>query len=194
MLYMIGFTWLHWMTLGIVSVIALILLVFSLRLKGQTQLIAVIVILLVSSMIAFVSIISLDKVTKKATITKLTNKRVLRTEEISFSGYIINQGEYTIGKSTLTIKLINHGKATGRVKGTDFYRTNSIFGDLFTNKKDRRKDRPHNLSYEFVIAKGLQAGQRLPFTVKLKFPAYFKDVDFRITLQSDLTETKVRIK
>ena len=194
MLYMIGFTWLHWMTLAIILAIATVMLVLSLRLKGQVRLIAVIVIVLISSMFSFVSVISLDKSTKKSTITKLTNKRVLRTEEILFSGYVVNQGEYTIGKSVFSIKLINRGKATGRVKGSDFYRTNSIFGDLFTNKKDKKKDRPNSLSYDFVIAKGLEAGQRQRFTVRLKFPSYFRDVDFRITLQSDLTETKVRIK
>lgn len=191
---MIGFTWLHWMTLAIILAIATVMLVLSLRLKGQVRLIAVIVIVLISSMFSFVSVISLDKSTKKSTITKLTNKRVLRTEEILFSGYVVNQGEYTIGKSVFSIKLINRGKATGRVKGSDFYRTNSIFGDLFTNKKDKKKDRPNSLSYDFVIAKGLEAGQRQRFTVRLKFPSYFRDVDFRITLQSDLTETKVRIK
>lgn len=61
---MMGFTWLHWGVLGIITLLILTALFYILRLKGQTQLIAFIVLMLFGSLVVFMSIISLDKATK----------------------------------------------------------------------------------------------------------------------------------
>jgi hypothetical protein len=189
-----GFTWLHWGVLGIIGFLFLIALFFILRLRGQTQLVAFIVLILFGGLTVFMSVISLDKATKKSTLTRVTNKRVLRTEEIIFKGYVVNTGKYPIAESKLEVKLINHGKSTGKVKGTDFYRTNSIFGSLFSSSGEKKKSRPSSLSYSFNIAKELKVGQRKRFSVRFKFPTYFKDVDFRFILHSDFASHTVKLK
>lgn len=191
---MMGFTWLHWGLVGLVTVLFFLFLYYVSKLRGQTAVVALGILVLVTFMFTYIGVVSLDRATKKATLTKVKNKRILRNEEIVFSGYIVNTGSYTIGKSDLEIKLINHGKATGHVKGTDFYKTNAIFGDLFSNSKDKKKNRPSSLKYTFTIAKDLKAGKRKRFTVRFKFPSYFKDVDFRLELHSDYTSKTIRMK
>ena len=109
-----------------------------------------------------------------------------------FTGYVINDGSYKIGNVEIEIKLINLGKATGRVKGTDFYRTNSLFGNLFSSSSEKRKSRPGTLTYTFKIAENLEPEKRERFKVRFKFPAYFKDVDFRITLINDFASQTAR--
>jgi len=189
---MISLTWLHWITFIFISLVSTILFVLSFKLKGQTRLVSILVLLLMTILAFFMAAISLDKKTKKANLTHVSNKRVLRSEEISFKGYVVNTGNYTIGKSKLEIKLINHGKAVGHVKGSDFYSTNSIFGDLFTSKSDRKKSRPGTIVKSFILAKKLLPGERRRFTVRFKFPSYFRDVDFRLKLFNDLAETTIR--
>ena len=109
-----------------------------------------------------------------------------------FKGYITNIGDHKIGKSKLEIKLINHGKALGHVKGSDYYQTNSLFGDLFSSKSDRKKSRPGTVVYDFTLTKGLMPGERRSFMVRFKFPSYFRDVDFRLKLFNDLAETTIK--
>ena len=191
---MISLTWMHWVTLILILAIALGLFVYSFKLKGQLRLVAMAVLVLMTALALFMSLVSLDKKTKKAVLTHVENKRVLRTEEIVFRGYVVNNGAYKIGQSKLEIKLINHGKALGHVKGSDFYRTNSIFGDLFTSKSDKKKSRPGTVLYNFTLAKGLMPGERKRFMVRFRFPSYFRDVDFRLKLYNDLAETVIRSK
>ena len=189
---MISLTWLHWITFILISMVSTVMFIVSFRLKGQMRLIALSVLVLATVMTLFMAAISLDKKTKKAQLTHVENKRVLRSEEIIFKGYITNSGDYKIGKSKLEIKLINHGKALGNVKGSDFYRTNSIFGDLFTSKSDKKKSRPGTIVKSFILAKGLMPGERRRFMVRFRFPSYFRDVDFRLKLFNDFAETTIR--
>lgn len=190
---MIGFTWLHWLTFATLGLAFLGMIVFSLlKLRGQVQYVAIGVAVVFGLILSYISLIALDKKTKKSTLYKLENQRVLRTEEMVFTGYVINSGYHKIGNVELEIKLINLGKATGRVKGTNFYRTNSIFGDLFTSKSEKRKSRPGTRTYTFHIAQNLEPEKRKKFKVRFKFPAYFKDVDFRITLKNDYASQTAR--
>ena len=189
---MTSFTWIHWLVTIGVGTISTVLFILSFRLKGQVLLVSWLILFLLTTLVLSMGYISLDKKTKKATLTKVHNKRILRTEEISFQGYVVNSGNYKIGTSELEIKLINHGKAMGHVKGSDFYRTNSIFGDLFTSKSDRKKARPGTVDYKFVLAKDLLPGERRKFMVRFKFPSYFRDVSFRLKLHNDLAEQTVR--
>lgn len=189
---MISFTWLHWTTFILISMVATVLFILIFRLKGQLRFVAFFILVLATMMAFFTGTFSLDKMTKKATLSHVKNKRILRTEEIVFKGYIKNIGKYKIGKSELELKLINGGKSLGRVKGSDFYRTNSIFGDLFSSKSDKKKSRPSTIVYNAIVAKELMPGERRLFVVRFKFPSYFKDVDFRLKLFNDLAETTIR--
>lgn len=189
---MTSFTWIHWfVTIGVGS-ISTVLLILTFKLKGQVRWVSWLILFLMTALILSMGYISLDKNTKKATLSQVENRRILRTEEISFSGYVLNSGDYRIGTVKLEIKLINRGKAMGNVKGSDFYRTNSIFGDLFRSKSDIKKARPSTVDYKFVVAKDLLAGERRKFMVRFKFPSYFRDVSFRLKLHNDLAEQTVR--
>lgn len=189
---MTSFTWIHWLVTIGVGTISVVLFVLSLKLRGQVRFVSWLILFLLTTLVLSMAYISLDKNTKKATLLKVENKRILRTEEISFKGYVINNGDYKIGTVALEIKLINRGKATGTVKGSDFYRTNSIFGDLFRSKSDRKKIRPGMVDHKFVLAKELLPGERRRFMVRFKFPSYFRDVSFRLKLHNDFAEQTVR--
>ncbi len=190
---MSGFTWLHWLTFAVLGMAFVGMITFSLmRLKGQVQYVTIGVAVVFGLILSYISLIALDKKTKKSTLYKLENKRVLRTEEMIFTGYVINSGYHKIANVEMEIKLINLGKATGRVRGTDFYRTNSLFGDLFKSKSDKRKSRPGTRTYTFDIAQNLEPEKRKKFKVRFKFPPYFKDVDFRITLKNDYASQTAR--
>ena len=183
---MIGFTWLHWFTFGVLAFLFFGAIAFSLvRLRGQVQLVSISVAIIFTVILSYISLIAIDKKTKKAALSKVESKRVLRTEEMIYTGYVSNVGGYTIGVVKLEIKLINLGKATGRVQGTDFYRTNSLFGNLFSSSKEKMKSRPGTKNYTFTIANNLEPEKRQKFKVRFKFPAYFKDVDYRLKLIND---------
>lgn len=190
---MIGFTWLHWLTFSVLFLSTLSILTFSLfKLRGQVQLVSILVTLIFSIILSYISVIGLDKKTKKVRISKIANKRVLRTEEMIFTGMVTNVGGHTIETVKLEIKLINHGKATGRVKGTDFYKTNSLFDALFSSSSEKRKSRPGSLTYTFVVAKNFEPEENKRFKVRFKFPSYFKDVDYRFKLYNDYADQIVR--
>ncbi len=173
------FTIFHWISTIVIAALffGLFLLTVA-KLKGQFRLVGILVILIVAPTVEFMAVISLDKKTKIATLERFENKRVLRTEEIVFTGYVVNRGEYTIGTSTLEIKLINHGHATGRVSGTSFYRPNSFWETFFgsDSAKEKNKERPGTLLKSIVVAKDLPAGERRKFKVRFKYPSYFRDV------------------
>lgn len=181
------FTIFHWMLTAVFIAMFIVAFFFALRLKGQIRLMALIVLTLVTIVTYGVGLISLDKRTKKAEIIKFHNKRVLRNETIVFTGYVVNTGSYKIGKSTLELKLINKGTATGRVKGEDFYQPNGFFANLFSFDSGgnvKKKQRPGTLTKEYVVARNLMPGERKKFKFRFKFPTYFQDINFRLKLNN----------
>lgn len=175
------FTLFHWIfTIALFLLFAVGVIASLIKLKGQMLILSISVLFLVIPTAGLIGFISIDKHTKKAIIKNFENRRILRNETIEFSGDIINTGEFKIGTSTLEIRMINHGNATGRVKGTDFYRPNSWIERLFSSKKGSQKEgRPGAITKEFVVARGLKPGERRKFKYRFRFPAYFKDVAIR---------------
>ena len=126
---------------------------------------------LISLFLAIFSLFVVDKYTKKVQLEKLHNRRLLSTEEISYSGIVKNVGRYPIGHVTFHIKLVNHGNATGTVKGTNFYKP-SGFKAFFTEGLNMR-DKPQTVEKDFVVARDLKPGEIERFRVYFKYPPYF---------------------
>ncbi len=130
-------------------------------------------IILISFFMAILSVIVVDKYTKKIQLTKLHNKRLLSTEEISYYGIVSNVGKFPIGKVTFEIKLVNKGHATGNVKGANFYKPSGGFMQFFAGGFGMISRKPQTITKKFVVAKNLQPGQAKEFRVYFRYPPYF---------------------
>lgn len=130
-------------------------------------------IVLISLFLAVFSVIIVDKYTKNVQLSKLHNKRLLSTEEISYYGIVRNAGKFPIGKVTFEIKLVNKGHATGNVKGGNFYKP-SGFMEFFSEGFGMMSHKPQTITKKFVVAKNLQPGQAKEFRVYFKYPPYFR--------------------
>jgi hypothetical protein len=128
---------------------------------------------LISVLLAFFSVIVVDKYTKKVELFKLKNKRLLSTEQIVYTGIVKNTGNFKVGKVYLEIKLVNKGHATGNVKGGNFYKTSSFFDFLGGMNKENK---PQSITKEFLVAKNLAPGKAKAFRVYFRFPGYFRSV------------------
>ena len=180
------FTILHWLVSILITGLGVGLIIASIiKLRGQMQLVAILVIIILGSLSIFVSVLSLDKFTKKAYLYKFENKRDLRHETIVFSGYVVNNGDYTIGESEITIKFINNGKAIGQVRGTDFYQPNSFWTMIFGAQDDTgKKKRPNAIVFKQVVATNLPPGKRVRFRFTRAFPKYFRNILMREQLEN----------
>lgn len=127
-----------------------------------------IVLLLVSAFL----IMALDKYTKKVELYGLKNTRILRTEQIQYSGYVRNVGNYTIGKVTVELKLVNKGHVTGNVKAGSFYNPSGFmefFGD-----GEKKAYKPQKVEETFVVAEDLKPNEAKSFVIRLRYPPYFQ--------------------
>ena len=127
---------------------------------------------LVTSFLAIFSVLVVDKYTKKVSLYKLKNRRLLSTEQIIYSGVVKNKGHHLIGKVTFQIKLVNRGHMTGNVKAGSFYKSSGFF-DFFSHGFDM-KTKPQSLTKEFVVAKNLKPGTSKAFRVYFRYPPYFR--------------------
>jgi len=133
--------------------------------------------LLVLILVGSFLIMALDKYTKVVQISGLKNRRVLSNETIVYSGIVRNVGGYTIGAVTFEVKLVNKGHVTGNVKGGNFYKPSGLFSflDRVSGKKETRDQ---TIIKTFTIAKNIEAGKAKPFSVRLKYPPYFKHTSY----------------
>ena len=120
------------------------------------------------------SIVVVDKYTKKASLYKLENKRILSIEKIVYTGIVKNDGKHEIGELTLEIKIVNKGHATGSVKGGDFYQPSGFFDFLSGGANILYK--PQHIIKKFVVATNLKPGEAKSFRVYFDYPPYFRQV------------------
>ncbi|MDQ7045847.1 MAG: DUF2393 family protein [Sulfurimonas sp.] len=167
----------HYIFLGLSLLIFLSGLVAALKQKDKKLIIPMILSMaLVSILLAFFSMMVVDKYTKVVKLSKLKNKRLLSTEQIVYTGFVNNVGNHAIGKVYVEIKLINKGHATGNVKGGNFYKPNGIM-DFIDNLSGGASDaKPQTITKEFLVAKNLKPGTGKSFRVYFKFPGYFRSV------------------
>ncbi|MDY0232904.1 MAG: DUF2393 family protein [Sulfurimonas sp.] len=136
---------------------------------------------LISTLLGVFSLILVDKYTKKVSVFKVENKRLLSIEKISYSGIVKNDGNHEIGEVIVEIKLINKGHATGNVKGGNYFKSSGFFG-FFTGGANLSY-KPQTIIKEFVVAKNLKPGQAEPFRVYFDWPPYFTSVADFVTVK-----------
>ena len=162
----------HFIVLGIIFIIFISGVIASLKQTNDKMKYSMLFsITLISTFLAVFSVFIVDKYTKKVSLSKMKNKRILSTEEIVYTGVVTNTGNYPIGKVTFDIKLVNHGHATGNVKGGNFYKA-SGFLDFFSDGFHMRS-KPQTVEKEFIVAKNLRPGESARFRVYFKYPPYF---------------------
>jgi hypothetical protein len=129
---------------------------------------------LVIGLVTVFSVLVVDKYTKVVKLYKLTNKRLLSTEQIIYYGTVKNEGNFEIGEVTFELKMVNKGHVTGNVKAGSFY-SPSGFMDFFGGGADILF-KPQTIKKEFVVAKNLKPGQAENFRVYFDYPPYFRSV------------------
>jgi len=141
---------------------------------------------LISMLITGFGMVSIDKYTKKAKLYKLDSKRMLSIEKIIYTGIVKNEGNHEIGEVSFEVKLVNKGHATGRVKGTDYYKASGFF-DFFSGGGANllyKDHKPQNIVRKFVVAKNLKPGDAKSFRVYFDYPPYFRQVSIFTKLYS----------
>jgi hypothetical protein len=162
----------HYVVLGVIFLMFISGVVASLRQSDAKMKYSMLFsVTLISLFFAVFSLFVVDKYTKKVSLSKLQNRRLLSTEQIVYRGKVTNVGNYTIGKVTFDIKLVNRGHASGNVKGGNFYKP-SGFVDFFTGGFNMRT-KPQTIEKEFIVAKNLKPGQSQRFRVYFDYPPYF---------------------
>ena len=137
--------------------------------------------ILVTSFLAFFSVLVVDKYTKVLELSKVKNKRLLSTEQIVYTGFVKNTGNHPVGKVVIEIKLVNKGHVTGNVKAGNFYKPKGIM-EYFGFNGSKGEEKPQTIFKKFVIAKNLKPGTGKRFRVYFKFPGHFRSVAQFITV------------
>lgn len=166
----------HYIFLGLSLLLFLLGLISSLRQKEKKLIIPMLIsTVLISLLLAFFSVMVVDKYTKQVELFKLKNKRLLSTEQIVYTGTVKNTGNHLIGTVEFEIKLVNRGHATGNVKGGNFYKPNGIM-DFFSSGMGMAKEKPQSITKTFIVAKNLKPGTAKAFRVHFRYPGYFRSV------------------
>ncbi|QOP46390.1 DUF2393 family protein [Sulfurimonas paralvinellae] len=169
---MILFNIWHYLVLGVILLIFIGGVAASLQQKDDKMKYSMLFsTALISAFLAVFSVFVVDKYTKKVTLSKMQNKRLLSTEKIIYTGIVTNVGNYPIGKVTFDIKLVNKGHATGNVKGGNFYKPNGIMS--FFSSGLGMSNKPQTIEKEFIVAKNLKPGESKRFRVYFDYPPYF---------------------
>jgi len=179
------FTIWHWVTVGVIIALFILLIIVSLKEKNHKTMLSMIFasFLVLVTAGAFI-LMALDKYTKVATIYGVKNTRILRNETIVFTGYVKNKGNYTIGHVDLEIKLVNKGHVTGNVKGGNFYKPSGIFDFLTSFGGKVKSYKPQKVINSYVVAKNLEPGKAVFFRVQMPYPPYFKYVSEFTTISA----------
>ncbi len=165
----------HYIALGVIALLFLLGVISSLRQSDKKMVFGMLVsTFVVSIFLAVFSILVVDKYTKKASLHRLKNKRLLNLEKIVYTGFVKNEGKFAIGKVKLEVKLVNKGHATGNVKGGNFYKASGFF-DFFKGGYNLNY-KPQTITKVVVVAKNLKPGEKKRFRFYFDYPGYFRNV------------------
>ena len=169
-----SFTPVHYLIVA-VGVLLIILGVVAALSQKQKKLILPMIFstVLISLLVVAIGIAAAEKYTKKVKLVKISNKRYLTQEKISYFGLVKNIGKYPVKKVYITIKLVSGGHNTGNVKGGNFYKP-SGFLDFFSGGANKLY-KPQTIEKDLLIARDLGPGQVIPFRVTFDYPGYFKN-------------------
>lgn len=172
---MMHMTVIHWIVAGIFLLFFLILTLLASREKRvKTMLMMIFSSFLLTLTAAVISLIVLDKYTKKAKILTYKTERDQAHESVIVRGILQNIGDYEIGYCTLEVRVSNT-PGGGRVssyftptKSLDFMKGSGNKVNTITEEKD--------------IAKNLSPGEKKKFLVSVRFPGYFENPQYRLKL------------
>jgi len=171
---MTAFNYWHFIVFGVIFFIFIGGVFTSLQQKKSSLKVSMLFsVTLISVLLAFFSIVVVDKYTKEVKLYKLKNKRLLSIEKIVYTGIVKNEGDFKIGKVTFEIKLVNKGHATGNVKGGSFFKSSGFF-DFFSGGANILY-KPQTITKEFVAARNLGPGEAKSFRIYFKYPPYFRN-------------------
>lgn len=123
-------------------------------------------------LIGIFSVVAVDKYTKKVSLHKFENKRLLSIEKIVYTGIVKNDGLHDIGEVTFEIKIVNKTRSMG---ATASFFTPTGFMDFFGGGANILY-RPQSITKTFIVAKNLRAGEAKSFRIYFDYPPYFKNV------------------
>ncbi|WP_024790723.1 MULTISPECIES: DUF2393 family protein [unclassified Lebetimonas] len=166
------FTFLHWLSLAFFLILFIFLTFLSIKAAGNKTGLVISMIFasfLVTSFGAVLSIIILEKYTKKAELIDVRNRRVLINETLVVKGKVKNIGKFKINYCKLEIKLVNNGWGGKVPKGTFFKPGGlSIFG-----AKEKQQQKPNTIKATRIIVKNLIPGEIKNFSAIVPYPPYF---------------------
>ncbi len=169
-----SFTVIHYLIVAIGVLLIILGIVAALRQERKKLVMPMILsTVLISSLIVTIGIAAAEKYTKKVKLVKVDDRRYLSQEKISYFGLVKNVGKFPVKKVYLSIKLVNGGHATGRVKGPNYYKPSGFF-DMF-NGGLGKLNKPQTIEKEFVVARNLGPGEVAPFRVTFDYPGYFRN-------------------
>jgi len=166
------FTILHWLSVLFFIILFIALSLLSAQAKKNSVVMSgIFASFLVSVFGAVLTVIILEKYTKKGTMIKVDERRVLFNETMVVRGDILNVGKFPLNYCKISIKLINNDRHTFS-KGTFF---NSSGFDMFGGK-DKKLAKPNTVlkKQTFKFKPALKPNYRYPFSVTLKYPGYFR--------------------
>lgn len=170
------FNYWHYLVVTLMMVTLLAGIVYAFKQEKRSLIFPIIFsITIISVMLAGIGIAVVDKYTKVAKLYKLENKRNLSTEQIMYSGIVKNEGKFEIGEVTFEIKLVNKGHVSGNVKAGSFYKPSGFF-EFFGSEEEDKKNKPQQITREFVVARNLRPGESQEFRVYFDYPPYFSGV------------------
>lgn len=167
------FTILHWIILLIIAVLFVVIVILIMQNSDEKfPLPSILTGLLVALLLSALSIYALDIYTKEAKLENVVQKKILINESFSIHGQIRNIGNFTIGKCTLTVNIMNDSfekSADGAI-----FRPKSSLDNFFAIfKRDVSLENKIETTQKFVIVQNLHKGEMRNFTVFMRYPPSF---------------------
>lgn len=123
-----------------------------------------------SSIIIYSTLLTINQFTVKAKIGKITYTRDLRNESLIINSRVTNLTKFKINKCFLQINIIN--------------KPQKVSGDIFENKNLKNYTKQDNsISYTIEIVKDLPGNTYKDFSASVPFPADFINTEFYHTLK-----------
>ena len=166
---MMHFTIIHYIFVVIFILIFGLLVLLSQNEKNpKTRLSLIIVSFIISSIGLIVSLLILDKYTKKGKLVSYHTRRDYNKEAVIITGNIQNKGKFKISYCTLDIRIVNK---VVRKKGSVFkYQTSSV-GDIFKSRGYKK----NFLNDSVRAVEDLKPRLTKSFKVKVKIPSSFEN-------------------
>ena len=167
------FSIIHWLAITFFIILFIALSLLSAQAKKSSIIMSgIFASFLVTLFGAFLTIVILEKYTKKGAFIKMKERRILFNETYFINGYIQNVGKFSLNYCKVYIKLVNNDRKQFG-KGT-FFKSGgvNVFGS-----KDKKLEKPNIIVKEqiFKFKPALKKGYKKPFSITLKYPGYFKN-------------------